>query len=57
MDYATIVHQYVELTQLWKFIGYRCKMCDIAFKSKTVLLNHRNVCRTINSISKKKEKS
>jgi len=55
MDYAVVQHQYVQLTQLWRTIGYRCKHCDVAFKSKTVLINHRNLCRVINSISKKKK--
>lgn len=56
MEYASIVHQYVELTQLWRTVGYRCKRCDIAFKNKNVLINHINTCRVINSISNKKEK-
>lgn len=55
MDYAVLQHQYVKLTQSWKTLGYRCKHCDIAFKSKTVLINHRNTCRVINSISRKKK--
>ena len=55
MDYAAVEHQYVHLTKLWRTIGYRCKHCDVAFKSKTVLINHRNLCRVINSISKKKK--
>ena len=38
MEYASIVHQYVELTQLWRTVGYRCKRCDIAFKNKNVLI-------------------
>ncbi len=57
MDYASIEHQYVKLTQMWRTIGYRCKHCDIAFKSKTVLINHRNTCRVINSISRKKKET
>lgn len=55
MDYASVQHQYVQLTQMWRTIGYRCKKCDTAFKSKTVLINHRNLCRVINTISKKKK--
>ena len=55
MDYASIEHQYVKLTNMWRTIGYRCKKCDIPFKSKTVLINHRNTCRVINSISRKKK--
>ena len=55
MDYASIEHQYVKLTNMWRTIGYRCKKCDTAFKSKTVLINHRNTCRVINSISRKKK--
>ena len=57
MDYACIEHQYVKLTQMWRTIGYRCKKCDIQFKSKIVLINHRNTCRVINSISKKKKET
>jgi hypothetical protein len=55
MDYATIQYQYVQLTQLWRCIGYKCKKCDIPFKSKSVLINHRNTCRVINTISRKKK--
>jgi hypothetical protein len=55
MDYASIGHQYIRLTNLWRCIGYRCKKCDVPFKSKTVLINHRNTCRVINSISRKKK--
>ena len=55
MAYATIIQQYAKLTESWKFIGYRCIKCDNPFKSKLVLLNHVNVCRVINSISKKKK--
>jgi hypothetical protein len=55
MDYAAIQHQYVQLTKMWRSIGYRCKKCDSSFKSRMVLVNHRNLCRVINSISKKKK--
>ena len=54
MDYASVQHQYIQLTKMWSTIGYRCKKCDIPFKSKSVLINHRNTCRVINSISRKK---
>ena len=57
MDYASIEHQYVKLTNMWRTIGYRCKKCDTAFKSKMVLINHRNTCRVINSISRKKKET
>ena len=55
MDYAVVQHQYVQLTQMWRCIGYRCKKCDSAFKSKIVLINHRNTCKVINTISRKKQ--
>lgn len=54
-DYVLIVLQYVTLTTQWKFIGYRCKKCDTPFKSIPTFKNHKNVCRVINTISKKKK--
>jgi len=55
MDYASVQHQYVQLTKMWKCIGYRCKKCDVAFRSKIVLINHRDFCKVINTISKKRK--
>ena len=50
MDYAAVEHQYVQLTQLWRTIGYRCKHCDVAFKSKTFLYD--NFHKVVDAINK-----
>ena len=50
---ARINHQYVKLTDAWKFAGYRCNHCDGGFKFLNSLLKHENNCKVLNKLKDK----
>lgn len=34
----------------WKQIGYKCHGCDKVIKSPNIIVNHKNVCKRINTL-------
>lgn len=34
----------------WKLIGYKCHGCDKVIKSKNIIVNHKNVCKRLNTL-------
>ena len=49
------MHQYSTTTKQWKFVGYRCKLCDVSLKSKISATKHINTCKIINTTKKRKD--
>ena len=49
-----ITHQYVRITNHWKFSGYRCSHCDNGFKFVSSLLKHENNCKVLNKLKDNK---
>lgn len=43
------VHQ-KQKDNTWKVIGYKCHGCDKVIKSPNVIVNHKNVCKRINTL-------
>jgi hypothetical protein len=50
-----ITHQYIRVSNQWKFSGYRCFACDKGFKFTTSLLNHINTCKVLNKLKDVKD--
>jgi hypothetical protein len=48
-----IIQQFDKTTKQWKFLSYRCKLCDGGFKSLVTASKHHTVCKQINTIKKK----
>lgn len=34
----------------WKHIGYKCHGCDKVIRSQNIIVNHKNVCKRINTL-------
>ena len=49
-----IIQQFDKTTKQWKFLSYRCKLCDGGFKSLVTASKHRSVCKELNTIKKRK---
>jgi hypothetical protein len=51
-----VVTQHFDKTiKQWKFVNYRCKLCDNSFKTVKVATKHRDVCKELNTIKKRKD--
>lgn len=35
---------------IWKLIGYKCHGCDKVIKSQNIIINHKNVCKRLNTL-------
>ena len=46
-------YQYLNMTKQWKFIGYRCSACDQSLKFANAAIKHNNVCRGLNTVTKR----
>jgi len=52
-----VVTQHFDKTiKQWKFVNYRCKLCDNSFKTVTTASKHHDVCKELNTIKKRKDK-
>jgi len=52
-----VVTQHFDKTiKQWKFVNYRCKLCDNSFKTVTTASKHRDVCKELNTTKKRKDK-
>ena len=49
-----IMQQFDRTTKQWKFLSYRCKLCDGSFKSLVTASKHHTVCKELNTIKKRK---
>ena len=49
-----IIQQFDRTTKQWKFLSYRCKLCDGGFKSLVTASKHHTVCKELNTIKKRK---
>ena len=52
---VVMVYQYVTITNHWKFVSYRCKLCDKALKLTNSVVRHVDKCKVLNTIKKEKE--
>ena len=50
-----MVYQYVTTTNHWKFVSYRCKLCDKALKLTGSVVRHVDKCKILNTTKKEKE--
>jgi hypothetical protein len=51
-----VVTQHFDKTiKQWKFVNYRCKLCDNSFKTVTTASKHRDVCKELNTTKKRKD--
>jgi hypothetical protein len=52
-----VVTQHFDKTiKQWKFVNYRCKLCDNSFKTVTTASKHHDVCKELNTTKKRKDK-
>jgi hypothetical protein len=51
-----VTQHFDKTTKEWKFVNYRCKLCDGSFKTVTTASKHHEVCKELNTIKKKKLK-
>ena len=52
---VVMVYQYVTTTGHWKFVSYRCKLCDKALKLTGSVVRHVDRCKILNTTKKEKE--
>ena len=50
-----MVYQYHMTTNQWKFVSYRCKLCDKALKLTGSVVRHVDKCKILNTTKKEKE--
>jgi hypothetical protein len=50
-----VIQQYSPITKQWKFVQYRCLLCDSPFKSTNRVEHHKAICKAINTTKKEKE--
>ena len=50
-----MVYQYHITTNQWKFVSYRCKLCDKALKLTGSVVRHVDRCKILNTTKKEKE--
>ena len=51
-----VTQHFDKTTKEWKFVNYRCKLCDNSFKTVTTASKHHAVCKELNTIKKKQLK-
>lgn len=51
-----VTQHFDKTTKEWKFVNYRCKLCDNSFKTVTTASKHHDVCKELNTIKKKQLK-
>lgn len=51
----SLIQQFDSKTKEWKFLHYRCKLCDNSFKSVTTAIKHHSLCKIINTTKKRKD--
>jgi len=51
-----LIQQFDNKIKEWKFVHYRCKLCDGSFKTINSATKHRAVCKQLNTIKKKQSK-
>jgi hypothetical protein len=51
-----VTQHFDNTTKEWKFVNYRCKLCDNSFKTVTTASKHHAVCKELNTIKKKQLK-
>lgn len=52
---VVMVYQYVTTTNHWKFVSYRCKLCDKALKLTNSVVRHVDKCKILNTTKEDKK--
>jgi hypothetical protein len=50
----SLVQQFDNKVKEWKFLHYRCKLCNNSFKTVTTATKHYTTCKELNTIKKRK---
>jgi hypothetical protein len=50
-----VIQQYSPITKQWKFVQFRCLLCDSPFKTANRVEQHKTICKRINTTKKEKE--
>ena len=45
-----INHQYMKAVDAWKFVGFRCRLCDSSFKFVSSMTKHEKTCKVLNKL-------
>jgi hypothetical protein len=49
-----VIQQYSPITKQWKFLQYRCLLCDSPFKTTNRVEQHKAICKELNTIKKRR---
>jgi hypothetical protein len=49
-----VIQQYSPTTKQWKFVQFRCLLCDSPFKTANRVEQHKSICKELNTIKNKR---